>query len=262
MARTSDLSGAITSAMGAISDAIKKKAAGNRVDIYIKEKSGGREIRVPWLPEEIEYKSGGITVASYDIMNRGTVDVPTGTGLREVSWESQFPGALRTDDALLRGEWQSPEYYHNILEDWRNKGTKLNLLVTGYPINFDVKLEDYKAKASGGFGDLEYSVTFTEYRDITITSTTTSSSTSSGTSDKDTTTEQKRPAEQTTSYTIKKGDSMWAIAQKYLGSGAKWPKLYEANAEILDSTAKKYGHSSSENGRWIFPGTKITIPQQ
>ena len=27
------------------------------VDIYIRERNGGREIRVPWLPEDIVYKS-------------------------------------------------------------------------------------------------------------------------------------------------------------------------------------------------------------
>lgn len=227
------------------------------VDIYIREKSGTREIRVPWLPEKIEYKSGGTVVASYDIMRKGKVSVPTGTGLSSISWSSQFPGKNRTDDAMLRGEWKDPSVYHNIIEDWRAKGTILNLMVLGYPINKDVILDDYITIASGAFGDIEYEISFTEYREVVITSYVPENADASTSS-----TEQKRPAPETTAYTIKKGDSLWAISQRFLGSGTKWSTIYEANKDIIESTAKKYGHSSSDNGHWIFPGVTIQIPQQ
>ena len=226
------------------------------VDIYIKERDGSRENRVPWLPEEIEYESGGMPAASYDIMNRGEVAVPTGTGLATVSWSSQFPGAYRTDSSMQRGAWQDPQTYHNILLDWLEKGTALNILVTGYPINLDVHLENYNAKPTGGFGDLEYDVSFIEDRDIIINSTKTKNSNSQ---------ETKRTAAKTTTYTIKPGDTLWSIAQRFLGSGAKWSTIYNANKEIIESTAKKRWKAAgidrdSQNGHWIFPGTVITIP--
>lgn len=221
-----------------------------KVDIYIRERNGSREIRIPWLPASIEYESGGITVASYDIMNKGEVAVPTGVGLTKVSFQSQFPGKYRTDTGMLRGKQREPSYYHKILESWRNEGTPLNLLVTGYPINLDVFLETYTATPAGGFGDMEYSVTFQEDKDITITT------------EKNTTTEEtKRPSEKATSYTIKKGDTLWGIAQQKLGSGAKWETIYNANKAIIEETAKKYGKSSSNNGWWIYPGVTIQIPQ-
>lgn len=221
------------------------------VDIYIREKSGNREIRVPWLPEEINFESGGTVRASYDIMNHGPVEVPMGSGLCAYSWKSQFPGKNRTDDSLLRGTWQDPSVYHNILEDWKAKGTRLCLLVTGYPINKDVVLDNYKATANGGFGDIEYELSFVEYRDITISAT------------KTTTTS--RPATQSTTYTIKAGDTLWGIAQRFLGSGLKWTAIYEANKEIIESTAKRRWKAAginrdSQGGRWIFAGTVITIP--
>ena len=50
-------------------------------------------------------------------------------------------------------------------------------------------------------------------------------------------------------------------AQKYLGKGSQWQTIYNANKEIIEQTAKKYGKSSSNNGYWIFPGITLTIPQ-
>lgn len=220
------------------------------VDIYIRERNGSREIRVPWLPEQIKYESGGTIIATYDILNQGEVVVPSGTGLARISWDSQFPGENRTDTGMLRGRQRDPSYYHKILERWRSKGTALNLMVTGYPINKDVILENYNATPAGGFGDMEYSVAFVEDLDITIKTKKNTSNSSAN----------KRPAQTTTAYTIKKGDTLWAIAKRFLGAGSKWPIIYNANKAIIESTAKKYGKSSSDNGWWIYPGVTIQIP--
>lgn len=224
----------------------------NNVDIYIKERSGSRQIRIPWLPDKIEYESGGVKVASYDIMDLGPIEVPTGTGLAKVSWKSMFTGQNQMVTSMQRGPWQQPSYYHQILEDWRKKGTIVNVLVTGYPINKDMYLSDYKATPGGGFGDLEYSVTFTESRSITITSQVVQVV--------DKNPEPKREEPKTTAYTIKRGDTLWGIAQRFLGAGTKWPTIYNANKTIIESTAKRYGYASSNNGWWIFPGVTIQIP--
>lgn len=51
------------------------------------------------------------------------------------------------------------------------------------------------------------------------------------------------------SYTIKSGDTLWAISTKYLGNGAKYMTIYNANTNVLKSP------------NLIYPGQKITIPQ-
>lgn len=234
----------------------------NKVDIYIRERNGTRQIRVPWLPATIEYKAGEQIAATYDILNRGDVQVPSGSGLAKISWESQFPGKNRSRSYLMRGTWADPSKYHKILESWLARGTSLNVLVTGYPINKDVILSSYTATPAGGFGDIEYSVEFTEERDIVITSKKLSSGSSKPKKNKDTNTKTKRKSNSYTTYTIKQGDTLWGIAKKKLGSGSKERKIYNLNKSIIEKTAKKRGLRSSNNGWWIFPGTKIQIPKK
>lgn len=224
----------------------------NKVDIYIKERNGTRKIRVPWLPASIEYTAGEMVVLSYDILDKGAVEIPTGTGLAKIKWSSQLPGKNRKGNNLQRGTWQAPSTYQKIFEEWLRKGTSLNVTVTGYPINKDVYLSSYQGTPGGGFGDIEYTVEFTEERDITITS-------KKIKTDQNST--NKRPAKKTTTYTVKRGDTLWGIARRFLKSGKKWKTIYNANKKIIESTAKKRGYKSSNNGWWIFPGTKLTIPK-
>lgn len=61
-------------------------------------------------------------------------------------------------------------------------------------------------------------------------------------------------------YTVKPGDNLWMLAKKFYGSGAKYTVIYNANKEVIESTAKAHGFSSSQNGHWIFPGTVLVIP--
>lgn len=219
------------------------------VDIYIKEKSGTREIRIPILPEEPSWDTGDAIFASYEIMGRGEVSVPTGTELEHYSWESEFPGEGRKNDAMIRGKWQPPKNYNSILHEWKRKGIVLNLMVIGYPINRDVLLKSYSAKAAGPFGDIRYELEFVEYREIVIQTTKVENTTTTS-----------RPASTANTYTVKSGDTLWAIAQKFYDSGAKWTTIYNANKDIIEQTAKKHGRSSSDNGHWIYPGTVLAIP--
>jgi len=49
-------------------------------------------------------------------------------------------------------------------------------------------------------------------------------------------------------YVIQKGDTLSHIAKRYYGNANKWPKLFDANREVIQDPDK------------IFPGQKIRIP--
>lgn len=221
-----------------------------QIDIYIREKGGKRELRMPLLPEEISFQSGDATVVSYEIMGLGEVAIPSGTELGKWAWKGQFPGRYRENDPMIRGTWYTPEDYDRVLNDWKKNGTELNLLVTGYPINVDVYISKYNGAASGAFGDISYEIEFFEARKIVITTTKVEQPAPAPT----------RPATTSATYTIKSDDTLWDIAVKFYKSGAKWGTIYSANKDIIESTARKRGLKSSDNGHWIFSGTVLTIP--
>ncbi|MEX5730001.1 nucleoid-associated protein YgaU [Rhodovulum iodosum] len=50
-------------------------------------------------------------------------------------------------------------------------------------------------------------------------------------------------------HTVEKGDSLWAIAEKTLGSGARYTEIFEANKPMLTDPDK------------IYPGQVLRIPQ-
>jgi nucleoid-associated protein YgaU len=55
--------------------------------------------------------------------------------------------------------------------------------------------------------------------------------------------------EESTFVLVKSGDSLWGIAERELGSGARYTEIFAANREVI------------EDPDLIFPGQKIRIPK-
>lgn len=123
-----------------------------------------------------------------------------------------------------------------------------------YNTNIKVSLEDYQIKegADNGF-DVIVQVKLKQWKDY-------------GTKTVAVTIEQKkvvasptpapRPAEtspappQQTTYTVVKGDCLWAIARKFYGNGALYPKIYDANPSVFNGRSPNL----------IYAGDVLVIP--
>ena len=65
------------------------------------------------------------------------------------------------------------------------------------------------------------------------------------------------PAQAETTYTIKLGDTLWALAEKYLGSGTGWPAIMAStNQKNVEDTTFAY----IANADLIHPGWKLLVP--
>lgn len=59
---------------------------------------------------------------------------------------------------------------------------------------------------------------------------------------------KKKAKKKAVTYKVKRGDTLWAIAKKYLGSGSKYPTIVKANKKLI------------KNPNVIKVGWKLTIP--
>jgi nucleoid-associated protein YgaU len=208
------------------------------------------------LPEEIRVQTGPI-FQSYTIMAIGDVKLPYGEKLTGFSWKGFLPGKVREDSPYVV-EWRNPHEIQGLWSMFRAKGRKLRLLVTETPINHDVYMGPYDVKYRGGYGDYYYSINLTQAKDIIISTSGGEGSEYPPLANKP---QQERPEPPpAATHTVASGDTLWGIAQRELGAGSRYPEIFEANRDAIEGEAQRRGRQSSENGRWIWPGTVLTIP--
>ena len=63
-------------------------------------------------------------------------------------------------------------------------------------------------------------------------------------------------------YVVKKGDTLWKIAEEMLGSSFRYAEIYELNKATIEETAQDKGKKDSGDGYWIFQGTLLRMPEQ
>ena len=228
--------------------------------------STSQRLKIPWLPDEISLSSGSTRVQSYEIIDLGEVEIPSGSNLESVSWSSVLPGKIHSTLPFLKYDsqdvWKDPSEIVEMMRGWRKNGTLLVLSVfdeqngksVSY-INHDVYIADYEAVLSGGNGDVEYTVTFKEARKLKMSTATASSSSSSSK-----TTSKKKTIPKT--YKIQKGDTLYKISVKFWGNGKHKKTLWKLNKKKLNKVARKHGRKSSKKGKYLYKGTVIKLKKK
>lgn len=225
----------------------------NKTVIYLIEKGTSDVLAIPWTPQKIKFESGGQNFAEYNIMDMGTIVEPIGTGVRVIRWEDGIlPGEIHSNMPWQNDAWQNPKSYQGMFSMWKYNKIILTIIVTGTPICMDVYISDYNVTYQDGFGDYHYDIEFSDATEPTFTITNAEPDTAYG---------LEREADPPPAiYTVKDGDTLWGIAQCYLGDGLRWEEIYELNKDVIEETAKNRGYSNSENGWFIFAGTVLKIP--
>lgn len=215
------------------------------------KKSDDVSIIIPVNPEKIVYKAAG-KFQQYDIINKGSVKIPSGKDLAYISWESFFPGDMLKDEPYVHG-YKKAKNFHSKLESWCANGTKLKLTITETPISVYVYVENYEASWEGPNGNIYYSVEFSVAVDVSVESVKKKKGKTSGTARTSKYSGAKK-------YTVKKGDSLWTISKRFYKDPKQWKKIYKANKSTIEKAAKNRKRKSSNNGHLIYPGTILNIP--
>lgn len=206
--------------------------------IILTECDTGNFMTFPMLPEEIKVEC--VTrFQSYDIMNIGEIMQPLGEELTRMSWSCKIPGEKRqvkNDKGIYQNPYIIVSHGDPLkVQSWfsylRNKGIKCRLLITETPVNHDVYLESYTMTYAGGFGDYDCDISFVHAKDLKVaTEGAEEKDNNGGTAKAVTPQEQQRPEKKAdTSYTVKKGDCLWDIAQLKLGAGNRYTEIATLN---------------------------------
>jgi len=183
----------------------------------------------------------------------GEVVVPTHEELKAYSFECEFP-KQEMHYTQTNNDFKNVDFYINLFNKVRTDKKPVRFIASNgitEDINSLVLIEEFEIiEKTGEEGDKYIAFNLIEYKEfkkeVRVIQQVQIGATSTLTV-KETPKEETNP-KSTGSYTIVSGDSLFTIAKKHYGNGAKWPKIYDANKDKI------------KNPNLIYPGQKLTIP--
>jgi len=200
-----------------------------------------KSFTLPVPPSEIRI-SYGKTIDTINLLQLGEIDFQTGTKLTEITFSSFFPRFYDASYCSYSNIPKPEEALKKIL-DWIADKSPLVFLITNTSLNdvFNIVNIEYSYRG-GDVGDIYYDLHLRRHRTVKVYKVGENPTTqTSQTSKKPVTRTQAKQTAKT--YTVKKGDTLSAIAQKMYGNSNKWKDIYTKNKAKIgkDPTKLKEG---------------------
>lgn len=180
------------------------------------------------------------------LMNEGEVNILKKPGLTELEFEVEFPN-VKYPFAVYPNGFQPASHYLEKLEKLKTSQEPFQFIVNRFKpdgsllfdTNMTVSLENYDIEedAENGF-DVKVPIRLKQFRPygtkkLNIKKEPSKAPTSNSNATKQkATVEKTRPTtgkETPKTYTVKSGETLWAIAKKHLGDGSKYTQLAKIN---------------------------------
>nr|DAU93841.1 MAG TPA: tail assembly protein [Caudoviricetes sp.] len=206
-------------------------------------------ISIPVLPSEYQVQSSQNN-QSETIIGIGEVSLKGKRNLMTISFSSFFP-LRRNSSYCRRGSILKPLQYVDAIERMKQTGT-VKIVITGSPIRMDCTIESFEWGENDGTGDIFYSISFKEYRNVGASKSSVAqdglgeSAPPADGANKETA--RTVPKVSTQEYIVKKGDTLTSIAKRLTGS-SNWKPIYTANRAVIGGNPNR-----------IKVGQKLVIP--
>lgn len=205
--------------------------------IILKNTDTGQALTLPVTPKSYPMAAGR-AVERLDMAQTGQIALP---GLQSLFAEQlEFELPARAYPYLTASAVPEPSYYIDLLTAWSRDANVCRYIVSGTDINSPVLLGPLSYGESDGTNDVQCKLPLYEYRflaEVQVEKVTQNSGRS-----------VENPPQTAGSYTVVKGDSLWAICKKFYGDGSLAYKLATANG--------------IKNPNLIYPGQVLTLPDK
>ncbi|MDE6590150.1 MAG: LysM peptidoglycan-binding domain-containing protein [Oscillospiraceae bacterium] len=205
--------------------------------IILKNTDTGEALTLPVTPTS--YPMGaGRAVERLDMAQTGQVALPGLKTLFTGTLEFELPAIAYS--YMTAGAVAEPQHYISLLAAWSRDANVCRYIVTGTEVNLPVLLGPLEYGESDGTNNVQCKLPLYEYRyldEVQVEKVTQNSGR-----------QVETPLQTAGSYTVVKGDSLWAICKKFYGDGSLAYKLATAN--------------NIKNPNLIYPGQVLTLPDK
>ncbi len=180
---------------------------------------GEQKLQLPVPPPTYEIAKS-MNNATETVENVGEISFLGKPKLRTISLSSFFP--LRVYPFCQYKTFPKPMDCVKLIETWQENEKPIRLVITGTLINTLFSIESFTYGSADGTGDVKFQLDLKEYKVI---------KTATVLSIASVTAQVVRPVEKATpaNYTVKAGDTLWAIAKRQYGDGSKYTDIATKN---------------------------------
>ncbi len=194
-------------------------------------------VQLPETPEKLTLKIKNKN-STVDLLDGRTINILKGPGLTDITVPVTLP--------MLSAK-RKPTYYLALFEKYKVKKKPTQLILTRtapngkllFDTNMKVSIENYTIIEDAKNGlDMAVELNLRQYLDYNTQTVTVKTVKTDTATVKTAKVERERSADNAPSavtYTVKSGDTLWGIAAKYLGSGAKYTEIYNANRDKISN---------------------------
>ena len=209
--------------------------------IILKDASKGTEFLFPVTPESFSV-SFGRNVLKVNVHQMGDVHFWGQKTAATVGLSVMLPSGARS--YAFSSDYSTDPYGAiELFKRWQDEGKILRFIVSETPVNLAVLLSEVQYGEKDGTGDVYVELTLSEYRETGAVKVQSTSNPSLYRSS------QSGGVQQSVqSYTVVKGDTLWAISRKFYGDPTLCWKLADYNG--------------IQNANLIYPGQIVKLPDK
>lgn len=207
--------------------------------IYLSAKNDSEGFRLPVNPPSVEVQGSGNN-EEYTIAGLGTVNVPGYESLDVYPIESYFP---KHPTHLSVAEHVDPQTYIDHLNKWKKEKLPVRYIYVdgSFAINELTMIEQFEYGEFDGSGDVNFTLSLKKHvpsapKKMALVKKATATKPATVAKKSAPPTQNAKVTPKT--YSLIKGDSLWKLAQKFLGSGTRYPEIQKLNG-IKDSQLRK-----------------------